>query len=148
MENDVFACCLPFKEKNNKVLTDHLKLNLKKVNKDYNIKVSCGVYVISDYNMDVSEMYDRAYLAAKTCKDKFVQNVAYYDESMIEDMRQEQFVINAVNKAIEEEQFVVYLQPKINLITGKPYGAEALVRWMHPTQGMIAPAEFIPVYER
>mgnify|MGYP003290656876 CR=1 FL=1 len=118
------------------------------VNKDYNIKVSCGVYVINDYNMDVSEMYDRAYLAAKNCKGKFVQNIAYYDESMIEDMRQEQFVINAVNKAIEEEQFVVYLQPKINLITGKPYGAEALVRWMHPTRGMIAPAEFIPVYER
>lgn len=148
LENDVFACCLPYKEENIEVLADHLQLNLKKINKDYNIKVSCGVYVISDYNMDVSEMYDRAYLAAKTCKGKFVQNIAYYDESMIEDMRQEQFVINAVNKAIEEEQFVVYLQPKINLITGKPYGAEALVRWMHPTQGMISPAEFIPVYER
>lgn len=148
LENDVFACCLPYEEENIEILANDLQLNLKKVNKDYNIKVSCGVYVISDYNMDVSEMYDRAYLAAKTCKGKFVQNIAYYDESMIEDMRQEQFVINAVNKAIEEEQFVVYLQPKINLVTGKPYGAEALVRWMHPTKGMIAPAEFIPVYER
>ena len=148
LENDVFACCLPYKEENIEILANDLQLNLKKENKDYNIKVSCGVYVINDYNMDVSEMYDRAYLAAKNCKGKFVQNIAYYDESMIEDMRQEQFVINAVNKAIEEEQFVVYLQPKINLITGKPYGAEALVRWMHPTRGMIAPAEFIPVYER
>ena len=148
LENDVFACCLPYKEENIEILANDLQLNLKKVNKDYNIKVSCGVYVINDYNMDVSEMYDRAYLAAKNCKGKFVQNIAYYDESMIEDMRQEQFVINAVNKAIEEEQFVVYLQPKINLITGKPYGAEALVRWMHPKRGMIAPAEFIPVYER
>lgn len=148
LENDVFACCLPYKEENIEILANDLQLNLKKVNKDYNIKVSCGVYVINDYNMDVSEMYDRAYLAAKNCKGKFVQSIAYYDESMIEDMRQEQFVINAVNKAIEEEQFVVYLQPKINLITGKPYGAEALVRWMHPKRGMIAPAEFIPVYER
>ena len=148
LENDVFACCLPYKEENIEILANDLQLNLKKENKDYNIKVSCGVYVINDYNMDVSEMYDRAYLAAKSCKGKFVQNIAYYDESMIEDMRQEQFVINAVNKAIEEEQFVVYLQPKINLITGKPYGAEALVRWMHPKRGMIAPAEFIPVYER
>ncbi|MBQ2451529.1 MAG: EAL domain-containing protein [Lachnospiraceae bacterium] len=148
LENDVFACCLPYKEENIEILANDLQLNLKKENKDYNIKVSCGVYVINDYNMDVSEMYDRAYLAAKNCKGKFVQSIAYYDESMIEDMRQEQFVINAVNKAIEEEQFVVYLQPKINLITGKPYGAEALVRWMHPTRGMIAPAEFIPVYER
>lgn len=148
LENDVFACCLPYREENIELLVNDLKINLKNVNKDYNIKVSCGVYVINDYNMDVSEMYDRAYLAAKTCKGKFVQNVAYYDESMIENMRQEQFVINAVNRAIEEEQFVVYLQPKVNLMTDKPYGAEALVRWMHPTEGMIAPSEFIPIYER
>lgn len=148
LENDVFACCLPYKEENIDLLVNDLQINLKKVNKDYNIKVSCGVYIINDYNMDVSEMYDRAYLAAKTCKGKFVQNVAYYDESMIENMRQEQFVINAVNKAIEEEQFVVYLQPKVNLVTGKPYGAEALVRWMHPKRGMISPGEFIPIYER
>ena len=148
LENDVFACCLPYKEENIEVLVNALQLNLKKVNKDYNIKVSCGVYVINDYNMDVSEMYDRAYLAAKNCKGKFVQNVAYYDESMIENMRQEQFIINEVNKALEEEQFAVYLQPKVNLVTGKPYGAEALVRWIHPERGMISPGEFIPVYER
>lgn len=148
LENDVFACCLPYKEENIELLVHDVQINLKKVNKDYNIKVSCGVYIINDYNMDVSEMYDRAYLAAKTCKDKFVQNVAYYDESMIENMRQEQFVINAVNKAIEEEQFVVYLQPKVNLVTGKPYGAEALVRWKHPQKGIISPGEFVPIYER
>lgn len=148
LENDVFACCLPYNEENIELLVNALQLNLKKVNKDYNIKVSCGVYVINDYNMDVSEMYDRAYLAAKNCKGKFVQNVAYYDESMIENMRQEQFIINEVNKALEEEQFAVYLQPKINLITGKAYGAEALVRWIHPERGMISPGEFIPIYER
>lgn len=148
LENDVFACCLPYKEENIELLINALQLNLKKVNKDYNIKVSCGVYVINDYNMDVSEMYDRAYLAAKNCKGKFVQNVAYYDESMIENMRQEQFIINEVNKALEEEQFAVYLQPKVNLVIGKPYGAEALVRWMHPERGMISPGEFIPIYER
>ena len=72
LENDVFACCLPYKEENIELLVNALQLNLKKVNKDYNIKVSCGVYVINDYNMDVSEMYDRAYLAAKNCKGKFV----------------------------------------------------------------------------
>lgn len=148
LENDVFACCLPYKEENIDLLVNDLQINLKKINKDYNIKVSCGVYVINDYNMDVSEMYDRAYLAAKNCKGKFVENVSYYDESMIENMRQEQFIINEVNKALEEEQFVVYLQPKINRVTGKSYGAEALVRWKHPQKGMMSPGEFIPIYER
>lgn len=148
LENDIFAVCMPYKEENIELLANALQLNLKKLNKDYNIKVSCGVYVINDYNMDVSEMYDRAFLAAKCCKGKFVQNIAYYDESMIENMRQEQFIINEVNRAIEEEQFEVYLQPKINLVTDRSYGAEALVRWRHPEKGMMSPGEFIPIYER
>lgn len=148
LEDDVFACCLPYKEENIELLVHDLQLNMKKVNKDYNIKVSCGVYVITDYDMDVSEMYDRAYLAAKNCKGKFVENVAYYDESMIENMRQEQFIINEVNRAIEEEQFAVYLQPKINLLNGKSYGAEALVRWRHPTKGLMKPGDFVPIYEK
>lgn len=148
LENDVFAVCMPFREENIELLVNALQINLRKVNKDYNIKASCGVYVINDDTLDVSEMYDRAFLAAKSCKGKFVQNIAYYNESMIEDMRQEQFIINEVNRAIEEEQFEVYLQPKINLVTDRSYGAEALVRWRHPEKGMMSPGEFIPVYER
>ena len=148
MENDVFVVCMPFMEENIDLLVNALQINLRKVNKDYNIKVSCGVYVINDDTLDVTEMYDRAYLAAKSCKGRFVQSIAYYNESMIEDMRQEQFIINEVNRAIEEEQFEVYLQPKINLATDCSYGAEALVRWRHPDRGMISPGEFIPVYER
>ena len=148
LENDVFAVCMPYQEENIDLLVKALQINLKKVNKDYNIKMSCGVYVIKDRTMDVSEMYDRAFLAAKNCKGKFVESVAYYDDSMIENMRQEQFIINEVNKAIDEEQFEVFLQPKINLVTDKSYGAEALVRWKHPDRGMISPGEFIPVYER
>ncbi len=148
LENDVFAVCLPYQEENIDLLVKAIQIKLKKVNKDYNIKVSCGVYVIKDRAMDVSEMYDRAFLAAKNCKGKFVESVSYYDDSMIENMRQEQFIINEVNKAIDEEQFEVFLQPKINLVTDKSYGAEALVRWKHPDRGMISPGEFIPVYER
>ena len=148
LENDVFAVCLPYKEENIDLLVKALQINMRKVNKDYNIKVSCGVYVIQDRTMDISEMYDRSFLAAKKCKGKFVDSVAYYDDSMIENMRHEQFIINEVNKAIEEEQFEVFLQPKINLVTDKSYGAEALVRWRHPEKGMISPGEFIPVYER
>lgn len=148
LDNDVFACCVPYKEENIELIVKALQIRLKQINKDYNIKISCGVYVIDDFNMDISEMYDRAFMAAKNCKGQFIDNISYYDESMIENMRQEQFVINEVNKALEEEQFVVFLQPKINLITNRAYGAEALVRWKHPEKGMLSPADFIPIYER
>jgi diguanylate cyclase (GGDEF)-like protein len=148
LENDVFGVCMPYKEENIDLVMNALQINMKKVNKDYNIKVSCGVYIIDDYNIDVSEMYDRAFLAAKNCKGDFSKNIAYFDDSMIENMRQEQYIINEVNRALEDEQFEVYLQPKINLVTDLSYGAEALVRWKHPEKGMMAPGEFIPVYEK
>ena len=78
LENDVFAVCLPYQEENIDLLVKAIQIKLKKVNKDYNIKVSCGVYVIKDRAMDVSEMYDRAFLAAKNCKGKFVESVSYH----------------------------------------------------------------------
>lgn len=53
-----------------------------------------------------------------------------------------------MDKALENGQFYVYLQPKVNMVTTKLYGAEALVRWIHPVDGMRSPAVFIPVFEK
>lgn len=148
IENDIFGVCMSHRNDDIELLIKAMQINLNKINKDYNIKVSFGVYVIEDRNMDITDMYDRAHLASQTCKGKFMKTIAYYDESMLENMRKEQFVINEVNRALEEEQFEVYFQPKINLVTDRSYGAEALVRWKHPERGMISPGEFIPVYEK
>ena len=49
--------------------------------------------------------------------------------------------------AIEEKQFVLYYQPKVNLMSQQITGVEALIRWNHPTKGMIPPSEFIPLAE-
>ncbi|HEV7526193.1 MAG TPA: GGDEF domain-containing phosphodiesterase, partial [Acidimicrobiia bacterium] len=52
-----------------------------------------------------------------------------------------------VRRAIEQRELVVYYQPKIDLRTGRADGVEALVRWQHPTRGLLGPAEFLPVVE-
>lgn len=148
LENDVFVICMPYKENEIELVVNAVQIKIKRLNKDFNIKISCGVYVITDKSMDIHEMYDRAFIAVKSCKGGYVQNIVYYDESMMEDMRKEQFIVNEVNRALEEEQFEVFLQPKVNLLTELSFGAEALVRWRHPKRGMIAPGEFIPVYEK
>ncbi|MBK1989550.1 EAL domain-containing protein [Sphaerospermopsis aphanizomenoides BCCUSP55] len=54
---------------------------------------------------------------------------------------------NDLKRAIERQEFIVYYQPIISLSTGKISGFEALVRWQHPTLGMVSPGEFIPVAE-
>jgi EAL domain-containing protein (putative c-di-GMP-specific phosphodiesterase class I) len=52
-----------------------------------------------------------------------------------------------LRRALERQEFAVHYQPKINMKTGEISGAEALLRWTHPTRGLISPAEFIPVAE-
>ncbi|MBD2345417.1 GGDEF/EAL domain-containing response regulator [Anabaena subtropica] len=54
---------------------------------------------------------------------------------------------NDLRRSVEKQEFVIYYQPIISLITGKIAGFEALVRWQHPTNGLISPTEFIPVAE-
>ncbi len=50
-------------------------------------------------------------------------------------------------EALEKREFQVYLQPKLELSTQTICGAEALVRWIHPVEGIIPPNEFIPLFE-
>jgi len=52
-----------------------------------------------------------------------------------------------LQKALEQKEFVLYYQPKINLVSGEIVGVEALIRWAHPEKGMISPLDFIPVAE-
>ena len=49
--------------------------------------------------------------------------------------------------ALEERQFTVFFQPQVSLDTGKPVGLEALVRWQHPVDGLISPADFLPLVD-
>lgn len=52
-----------------------------------------------------------------------------------------------LRQAMDQHEFVLYYQPKVNMTTGKVIGAEALIRWQHPERGLIAPAEFLPIIE-
>jgi EAL domain-containing protein (putative c-di-GMP-specific phosphodiesterase class I) len=58
-----------------------------------------------------------------------------------------QSIEESLRRALEQQEFSVHYQPKVDLRTGKITGAEALIRWMHPTQGPVSPAQFIPVAE-
>ena len=57
-------------------------------------------------------------------------------------------LVGQVRQGIDEEQFRMFLQPKVNLSDGRVAGAEALIRWRHPSLGLLAPADFIPMVEK
>lgn len=107
-----------------------------------------GVYTVTDYSVPVSVMCDKAALAADSVKGNYTIRIAKYDGHMGQVFAKEQELLIDVKAAIENREFMVYMQPKCNMRTGKVIGAEALIRWKHPEKGMISPGEFIPVLEK
>ncbi|WP_206483633.1 EAL domain-containing protein [Thalassotalea sp. G2M2-11] len=72
----------------------------------------------------------------------------HYDEAIIRTRSKEPEYAAGIREAIEEQQFELYLQPKVNVITGDIIGAEALIRWNHPRDGILSPYYFLDIVER
>ncbi|MCX5658683.1 MAG: EAL domain-containing protein [Planctomycetota bacterium] len=73
--------------------------------------------------------------------------VALFDARMREGVRRRMDIESELRHAVESEQFILHYQPIVSLETGLIESVEALVRWRHPTRGMISPGEFIPIAE-
>jgi len=73
---------------------------------------------------------------------------AFYDPSYDVGQREHLSLLSELRRAVEESQLRAYYQPQIDLATGRIRGVEALVRWRHPTRGLLAPAEFMPYAEQ
>lgn len=114
---------------------------------DYHIQIDVGIYEIIDRTIPVSIMCDRAMMAINTIKESVHDRVAYFDSAMRENALKEQELIGGLQRAIDEEELQIYLQPQTDC-SGKGMGAEALVRWNHPEKGMLMPGEFIGIFEK
>ena len=108
-----------------------------------------GLYeVFNDGKIDISLACDRAQLALHSIKADFSARYAFFSDDMITDLKQEQELITDMVIGIRKNEFKIYIQPQYDYTTDSMSGAEALVRWMHPTKGLISPSVFIPVFER
>ncbi len=106
-----------------------------------------GVYRVQDRQLDVAVMCDRALLALRSVKGNFSNHIAYYDDAMRDSLIAAQNLARDMLPAIERHEFKVYFQPQYNYAEGSILGAEALVRWEHPTLGFLSPDKFIPLFE-
>lgn len=120
---------------------------LEKFPLDMKIALKFGVYEIHDRDMEINSMCDRAQIAANQIKGQYVTDIYFYDDSLRKQLLQEQRITDDMEQALRENQFQVYFQPKYDIFSETLSGAEALVRWIHPQNGFLSPAEFIPVFE-
>lgn len=117
----------------------------------YNLYIYVGVYEINnDFDERIEEpsiLCDKARMAINSIKGDYNQIIAFYDDKLLNKAMKERKIINEFENALKENQFCIYLQPQVST-EGKIYGAEALVRWQHPEDGLIFPGDFIEVLEK
>ena len=113
------------------------------------VKLRIGVYAYCDKKLDIRARFDRAKIAADLIRNNYMVYVSTFDETLMENELFAEQLVDEFPKALAEKQFKVFFQPKFNIVGDKPVlsSAEALVRWFHPTLGMISPGKFIPLFE-
>jgi len=107
--------------------------------------IGVSLFPLDGENVDrVMRAADAAMYHAKTLGKN---NCQFYSNELNQIVHQHLMLEASLSRAIRNDEMMLGYQPKVDLRTGKVVGAEALVRWLHPEQGMISPDEFIPVAE-
>ena len=111
------------------------------------VTASIGVSVYPDDGSDAEALIKSADLAMYQAKDNGRHNYQFFEPDMNIRAVARQSIEESLRGALERKEFTLAYQPKVSLTTGEITGAEALLRWTHPTRGPVSPAEYIPVAE-
>lgn len=150
---DVFAVLLPDVEEIEQAaivarrLTETLSLPVMVEGKDIFVTASIGVVFYPQDGKDVHELISHAEIATRHAKASGRNGFQFYTQSMREDVRDRLFLETDLHNAVLRDEFILYYQPKVSCVTGCMTGAEALIRWNHPTRGIVPPDQFIPLLE-
>ncbi|MGN1083553.1 MAG: putative bifunctional diguanylate cyclase/phosphodiesterase [Lachnospiraceae bacterium] len=148
LEHDNFVCCVQESFLENDEWTKLGEISYATDETEYHFYSCCGLYKITDRTLPISAMIDKARAAMETIKNNYMALYAWYDDAIWNTLLEEQRMNSEFKTAIAEKQFQVYYQPICRASDGLITGAEALVRWLHPTKGMISPGTFIPLFEK
>jgi len=114
---------------------------------DLHVTASVGVSVYPDDGPDAETLIKNADTAMYQAKENGRETFRFFTPEMNVSAVERQYLEEGLRHALEHREFELHYQPKVNVKTGAIVGAEALIRWTHPTQGPLSPARFIPVAE-
>lgn len=146
---DTFAMLIPFTDKQELAdlalaIHDHIDA----FDLPFKILPSIGICIAPSPDTPANNMCDYATMAMKSIKGKFYAKYAFFDESMFNRLLEEKQIENEIINGIKANQIQAYIQPKVDMRSREIVGGEALVRWLHPTAGVISPGRFIPILEK
>lgn len=129
-----------------KRILDVLEVPIRAAGQELVVTGSIGL-VIPERHIDAATVLRNADTAMYQAKEAGRNRIEVFDESLHYRMRRRLEVEAELRRALDLEEFELHYQPGIDLESGMPMAAEALVRWHHPERGMVAPLDFIPVAE-
>lgn len=146
---DVFMIVIPFDNENEIVDFIHkLEDNIGTKYEGIEFRLVFGVCIAEDRTLQTRTHGDNATLARQSVKGNALNNIGFYNGKLKNDLYHQHYIEDDMKSAMLNNEFVMFLQPKYNISTGKIIGAEALARWIHPYKGLIPPVQFIPVFEK
>jgi len=151
---DEFLMALYNEDPDARLIVERMNKILKIINSSVEIDgnnvsltASIGVSVYPIYNKETPEMLRYAELAMYKAKERGGNCFHFYDKSLSEIAHEANYIESALTEAIVNEEFDLYLQPVVDIVTNKIKGAEALLRWDNKDRGFISPDKFIPIAE-
>ncbi|MDD2828090.1 MAG: EAL domain-containing protein [Sulfuricurvum sp.] len=111
------------------------------------IGASVGIVLFPEHGGESSVLLQHADAALYKAKDEGRGTYRYYTDELTESARRRIECEMRLRRAVTNNEFEVYYQPQVHILTGHIVGAEALVRWNDPIRGIVSPAEFIPIAE-
>ncbi|MBE9199459.1 MULTISPECIES: EAL domain-containing protein [unclassified Nodularia (in: cyanobacteria)] len=111
------------------------------------VSASIGIALLDEHSPDAETLIQQADTALYYAKDQGRNNYQFYNNTLNTKNPELLTLEKSLRYALERKELMVYYQPKINIITKKITGMEALLRWQHPDMGLVAPNVFIPLAE-
>lgn len=127
-------------------LLDELNRPYPIANQELHSTPSIGVTLFSDQHHSADELLRRADLAMYKAKDAGRNTLCFFDPELQAAVTARTLLESDLRFGLRDAQFLLYYQPQVGR-TGRLTGAEALIRWPHPSRGLVSPSEFIPVAE-
>ena len=128
-------------------LSDVLRASFTIDGKEIFIGASIGIAVTAAGKENPEELLRNADLAMYSAKNQGKDRYVVFENAMHLDLLERAELEEDMRRAIEREEFMLYYQPIVDLNSGQMTGMEALVRWQHPTRGIMPPLNFIPIAE-
>lgn len=114
-------------------------------NETHYISASSGTTIYPLDNADIDTLIRHADQAMYQAKLAGKNNYRLFDAGNDQKIMTQHTRLQEIKRALENNEFCLYYQPKVNMKTGKVFGAEALIRWLHPEKGLISPSDFLPI---